>query len=420
MIFISLYANQLDNKSLRRRCDSLNGITCECANPLVQWINNEGKIFKINEIYHGKEIILCYIMEFINHTNHYDLVSDAQGCKHLEEYYDVSMEPALFLTFQNMEVLNLHLQQHFKIYQSQEIDATTGLSFDMINGFFWSNNTNVIDESILSLINQTNTTDICLKFFLTYNKEKGPILKANKCDAMISQYIRICYYAINYIKSTTKMTDKKYLQFKTGNLLKNVNVNNISNISNTGNNIESNLTADWSNECSYLLWEYNNRKICYVPIIKYFKRTVSLHYNLINKMCSSKFPWISARIRNRKQISILRNFTESFLEVNQIHIKHIPILIGLIHMRGMGFIWTTGNNGSYLNSWDSSYDSLYDEMPFWIDPTFHPYLNTTEIHCHRFVIWTHTNDNYARAIPCEYPTNVNLVLCEYDCKIKYK
>ncbi|VDO51487.1 unnamed protein product [Brugia timori] len=162
------------------------------------------------------------------------------------------------------------------------------------------------------------------------------------------------------------MTDKKYLQFKAGNLLKNVNVNNISNISNT----------DWSNECSYLLWEYNNRKICYVPVIKYFKRTESLHYNLINKMCSSKFPWISARIRN------------PFLEVNQIHIKHIPILIGLIHMRGMGFIWTTGNNGSYLNSWDSSYDSLYDEMPFWIDPTFHPYLNTTEIHCHRFVIWT--------------------------------
>nr|CDQ02969.1 Bm1658, isoform b [Brugia malayi] len=80
----------------------------------------------------------------------------------------------------------------------------------------------------------------------------------------------------------------------------------------------------------------------------------------------------------------------AFLEVNQIHIKHIPILIGLIHMRGMGFIWTTGNNGSYLNSWDSSYDSLYDEMPFWIDPTFHPYLNTTEIHCHRFVIWTRT------------------------------
>ncbi|EJW71632.1 hypothetical protein WUBG_17462, partial [Wuchereria bancrofti] len=99
-----------------------------------------------------------------------DLVSDAQDCKHLEEYYDVSMEPALFLTFRNMEVLNLHLQQHFEIYQSQEIDATTGLSFDMINGFFWFNNTNVVDESILSLINQTNTTDICLKFFLAYNK----------------------------------------------------------------------------------------------------------------------------------------------------------------------------------------------------------------------------------------------------------
>uniref|UniRef100_A0A1I8EDX2 C-type lectin domain-containing protein n=1 Tax=Wuchereria bancrofti TaxID=6293 RepID=A0A1I8EDX2_WUCBA len=113
-------------------------------------------------------------------------------------------------------------------------------------------------------------------------------------------------------------------------------------------------------------------------------------------MCSSKFPWISARI--------------PFLKVNQIHIKHIPILIGLIHMRGMGFIWTTGNNGSYLNLWDSSYNSLYDEMPFWIDPTFHPYLNTTEIHCHRFVIWTHTNDNYARAIPCEYPTNNKIML----------
>ncbi|MCP9264174.1 hypothetical protein DINM_022187 [Dirofilaria immitis] len=54
----------------------------------------------------------------------------------------------------------------------------------------------------------------------------------------------------------------------------------------------------------------------------------------------------------------------------------------------MGFIWTSGNNGTCINSWDSSYDSLYDEMPFWIDPTFHPYLNTTEIHCHRFVIWT--------------------------------
>ncbi|VIO95777.1 Uncharacterized protein BM_BM18107 [Brugia malayi] len=39
MIFISLYANQLDNKSLRRRCDSLNGITCECANPLADWSN---------------------------------------------------------------------------------------------------------------------------------------------------------------------------------------------------------------------------------------------------------------------------------------------------------------------------------------------------------------------------------------------
>nr|CDQ02970.1 Bm1658, isoform a [Brugia malayi] len=96
MIFISLYANQLDNKSLRRRCDSLNGITCECANPLV---------------------------------------SDAQGCKHLEEYYDVSMEPALFLTFQNMEVLNLHLQQHFEIYQSQEIDATTGIFGSKSNSY---------------------------------------------------------------------------------------------------------------------------------------------------------------------------------------------------------------------------------------------------------------------------------------------
>ncbi|OZC05374.1 hypothetical protein X798_07653 [Onchocerca flexuosa] len=95
-------------------------------------------------------------------------------------------------------------------------------------------------------------------------------------------------------------------------------------------------------------------------------------------MCSKKFPWRGARIRQ--------------------------LLTGLIHMRGMGFIWV------------SVTISLYDEMPFWIDPTFHPYLNTIEIHCHRFVIWTHTKDNYARAIPCEYPTNINLVLCEYDMK----
>uniref|UniRef100_A0A1I8ED36 Uncharacterized protein n=1 Tax=Wuchereria bancrofti TaxID=6293 RepID=A0A1I8ED36_WUCBA len=137
MIFISLYANQLDNKNLKRRCDSLSGITCECANPLVQWKNNEGKIFKINEIYYGKEIILCYIMEFINHTNHYDLVSDAQDCKHLEEYYDV---------------------------------------------------------------------------------KKGPILKANKCDAMLSQYIRICYYAIqigltNVLTFYGNMITKRYVMY---------------------------------------------------------------------------------------------------------------------------------------------------------------------------------------------------------------
>lgn len=68
--------------------------------------------------------------------------------------------------------------------------------------------------------------------------------------------------------------------------------------------------------------------------------------------------------------------------------KHLPIITGLIHIRGMGFIWISGNNGTYLNSLDSNYDDLYNEMPFWVDPKFHPHLNTTEIHCHRFVIWT--------------------------------
>lgn len=69
-----------------------------------------------------------------------------------------------------MEALNLHLQQNFEIYQTQEIEATTGLSYDLINGFYWFNTTDEIDESILSLINQTNTADSCLKFFLSYSK----------------------------------------------------------------------------------------------------------------------------------------------------------------------------------------------------------------------------------------------------------
>lgn len=99
-----------------------------------------------------------------------ELASDAQNCKNLEERYDVSMEPALFLTFQSLKILNLHLQENFDIYQSDKMEATTGLSFDRINGFYWSNNTDNIDESILLLINQTNSNDSCLKFFLNYNK----------------------------------------------------------------------------------------------------------------------------------------------------------------------------------------------------------------------------------------------------------
>ncbi|EFO24226.1 hypothetical protein LOAG_04257 [Loa loa] len=323
IFFTSVYSNQMDNKSLRRRCDTLGGTTCTCIDPLAYWKHDKGQILEINEIYHGKEKIMCYIIEFINHTNHYELVSDAQDCKNLEEYTNVKMEPALFPTFRK-------------------------------NGIF---------------------------------------LRAINCEEKISQYIRICYYTMDYIKPISKMIDETNLEFKKGNLLKDVNVNNISTVSNktftdiTATIVGSNSTGSWSDKCSYLLLEYDNRKICYVPIVKYFKRTESMHYNLGNKMCSKKFPWISARIRNRKQISRLRAFTECY-ERNEIHLKHVPILIGLIHMRGMGFIWTSGNNGSYLNSWNSDYDKLYNEMPFWIDPTFHPYLNTTEIHCHRFVIWT--------------------------------
>ncbi|KAM3721841.1 putative competence-damage inducible protein [Dirofilaria immitis] len=397
IFFTFVYSNQLDHKSLRRRCDSLYGTTCACTDPLVRWKNEDVKILKINEIYHGAEKIFCYIIEFINFTKHYNSASDAQDCTNLEGRYDVSMEPALFPSFRSLETLNLYLQQNFKIYQSQQMQATTGLSFDKINGLFWINNTNYIHESISPLIEQINTTESCLKFFLNNNKEKGPILRATKCDAMIPQYIRICYYAMNYIKPSSKKTDITHLRFKRENL--------------------SIITTNWANECHHFLWTNDSEKVCYVPVVKYFKRIESLHYNLVNKMCSKKFPWIGARIRQRQQISTLRNLTELFLKKNKIHVEHVPILIGLIHIRGMGFIWTSGNNGTCINSWDSSYDSLYDEMPFWIDPTFHPYLNTTEIHCHRFVIWTHTEDNYARAIPCEYPTNINLVLCEYDMKI---
>ncbi|KAL3997373.1 hypothetical protein ACH3XW_10620 [Acanthocheilonema viteae] len=396
IFFTFVHSNQLDQKSLQRRCDSLIATTCTCADPLVQWNNDKGQILKINEIYHDREKLFCYIFEFINHTNYYELTSDAQNCKHLEERYDVSMEPALFLTFQR-------------------------LSFDTINGFFWFNNTNDIHESILLSINQSNTNDSCLKFFLSYNNENEPILRSIKCETKISQYIRVCYYAVDYIVPTTKMIDEKHLQFKKGNLFETDerSITSIAPVDITAGikSASINTKTNWSNKCSYLLWTYKGKKICYVPVVKYFKRTESLHYNLMNKMCSKKFPWISARIRSRKQISIFRNLVESFLKANEIHMKYVPVLTGLIHMRGMGFIWTSGNNGSYLNSWNSIYDRLYDEMPFWTDPTFHPYLNTTEIHCHRFVIWTHTKDNYARAIPCEYPTNINLVLCEYDMEI---
>uniref|UniRef100_A0A0R3RM41 C-type lectin domain-containing protein n=1 Tax=Elaeophora elaphi TaxID=1147741 RepID=A0A0R3RM41_9BILA len=387
LIFVD--SNQLDYKSLRQRCDSLNGTTCTCA-------DSSEELKLTNEI---KQ----------------DLVSDAQQCKHLEERYNVDMEPAIFLTFRTMK--------------SQEIVASTGLSFDKINGFFWFNNTNDIHESILSRINQVNTNanDSCLKFFLTYNRERGPILKAMKCEAKISQYIRVCYYAMDLIKPTTKTNYKEHFQFKKRNLLEIKIVNKISVISNT---ISTDITTDiesistetktaWSDKCLYHLWASERKKICYVPVVKYFKRTESLHYNLANKMCSEKSSWRSARIRDRKQISTTRTLIESgsflsewvtFLKANEIAIKHIPILTGLIHIRGMGFIWISGNNGSHLNSLDSTYDT-------WVDPTFHPYFNTTEIHCHRFVIWTHTEDNYAHAIPCEYPTNINLVLCEYDMVI---
>ncbi|OZC06765.1 hypothetical protein X798_06228 [Onchocerca flexuosa] len=175
LIFLTfVHSNQLGHKSLRRRCDSLYGTICRCADPLVRW-KNEEQILKINEIYHDKEKIFCYVTELINFTKRYDSASDAQDCKHLKERYDVSMKPALLLSFRSMETLNLHLQQNFEIYQSQKIGATTGFSFDKMKGFFWINDTKYIHESILPLIEQINTTDSCLKFFLNNNKGKYQI-----------------------------------------------------------------------------------------------------------------------------------------------------------------------------------------------------------------------------------------------------
>ncbi|VDN29379.1 unnamed protein product [Gongylonema pulchrum] len=116
----------------------------------------------------------------------------------------------------------------------------------------------------------------------------------------------------------------------------------------------------------------------------------SLPYNLVNKMCrqTAGHRTVAARIRHRDQIFELRSYAEKYLKENGFDKVRVPMLTGLIHIRGMGFIWISGNNGTHVTMYDPSYEALYDEMPFWVDPTFHPYLNTTEIHCHRFVIWT--------------------------------
>ncbi|VDN20905.1 unnamed protein product [Gongylonema pulchrum] len=119
-------------------------------------------------------------------------------------------------------------------------------------------------------------------------------------------------------------------------------------------------------------------------------RNESLPYNLVNKMCrqTAGHRTVAARIRHRDQIFELRSYAEKYLKENGFDKVRVPMLTGLIHIRGMGFIWISGNNGTHVTMYDPSYEALYDEMPFWVDPTFHPYLNTTEIHCHRFVIWT--------------------------------
>uniref|UniRef100_A0A0R3S601 LAGLIDADG_2 domain-containing protein n=1 Tax=Elaeophora elaphi TaxID=1147741 RepID=A0A0R3S601_9BILA len=107
----------------------------------------------------------------------------------------------------------------------------------MTNGCFWFNNTTDIHESILSQINQTNTNYPFLEIFLTYNK--------NMYQIDFSPHFKILHKKL-------KIGRKK----------------------------KKNL-ADWSDKCLYHLWTRESKKICYISIAKYLKRTKSFFLNVL-------------------------------------------------------------------------------------------------------------------------------------------